>query len=161
MCWILQHLNVKMRTQTWNQHEYVCLYRAFSCDVIAAILKGKNNTFSLPWEIRSTFMPNCFIFLALRHGRCENPVLITSCLCFHYKVGVPKKSAKFFELHDLDRYSLKGNLLVPPLCTPGLKSFLQRLEKLRGFSEVTGLPFLVTCHAVSMRSSFTDFQGCA
>ena len=36
-------------------------YRAFSCDVIAAMLEGKNNTFSLPWEIRCIFMQNCFI----------------------------------------------------------------------------------------------------
>ena len=30
------------------------------CDVISAMLEGKNNTFSLPWEIRSIFMQNCF-----------------------------------------------------------------------------------------------------
>ena len=39
-------------------------YRAFSCDVIAATLEGKNNTFSLLWEIRSIFMQNCFIVMA-------------------------------------------------------------------------------------------------
>ena len=47
-------------------------YRAFSCDVIAAMLEAKNNTFSLLWEIRSIFMQNCFIVSALQHGRCEN-----------------------------------------------------------------------------------------
>ena len=33
-------------------------------DVIAAMLEGKNNTFSLLWEIRSIFMQNCFIVSA-------------------------------------------------------------------------------------------------
>ena len=46
--------------------------RAFSCDVIAAMLEGKNNTFSLPWEVRSIFMQNCFIVSDLQHGRREN-----------------------------------------------------------------------------------------
>ena len=34
--------------------------RAFSCDVIAAMLEGKNNTFSLPWEMDlfSLFQPS-------------------------------------------------------------------------------------------------------
>ena len=50
------------------------LYRAFSYNVIAAMLEGKNNTFSLPWEIRSIFMQNCFIVSALPHGRRENPL---------------------------------------------------------------------------------------
>ena len=50
------------------------LYRVFSCDVIAAILEGKNNTFPLPWEIRSIFMQNCFLVSALQHGRRENPL---------------------------------------------------------------------------------------
>ena len=36
------------------------------------MLEGKNNTFSLPWEIRSIFMQNCFIVSALQHGRREN-----------------------------------------------------------------------------------------
>ena len=45
--------------------------RAFSCDLIDAMLEGKNNTFSLPWEIRSIFMENCFIVSALQHGRRE------------------------------------------------------------------------------------------
>ena len=49
-------------------------FRAFSCDVIAAMLEDKNNTFSLPWEIRSIFMQNCFIVSALQHGRRENPL---------------------------------------------------------------------------------------
>ena len=35
--------------------------KAFSCDVIVAMLEGKNNTFGLPWEIRSIFIQNCFI----------------------------------------------------------------------------------------------------
>ena len=35
---------------------YTFDYRAFSCDVIAAMLEGKDNTFSLPWEIRSVFI---------------------------------------------------------------------------------------------------------
>ena len=41
------------------------VYRAFSCDVIATMLEGKNNTFSLPWEkkpsckIVSLFQPSC------------------------------------------------------------------------------------------------------
>ena len=48
------------------------LNRAFSCDVIANRLEGKNNTFSLPWEVRSIFMQNCFIVSALQHGRREN-----------------------------------------------------------------------------------------
>ena len=42
-------------------------YTAFSCDVIAAMLEDKNNTFSLPWE-------NRFIVSALQHGRRENPL---------------------------------------------------------------------------------------
>ena len=42
-------------------------YRAFSCDVIPALLEGKNNTFSLLWEIRSIFMQNSFIVSALQH----------------------------------------------------------------------------------------------
>ena len=50
------------------------LVRAFSCDLIAAMLEGKNNTFSLPWEIRSIFMQNCFIVSALQHGCRENPL---------------------------------------------------------------------------------------
>ena len=33
------------------------------------MLEGKNNTFSLPREIRSIFMQNCFIVSALQHGR--------------------------------------------------------------------------------------------
>ena len=37
--------------------------------------RGQNNTFSLPWEIRSIFMQNCFIVSALQHGRRENPLL--------------------------------------------------------------------------------------
>ena len=49
-------------------------YRAFSCYVTAAMLEGKNNTFSLPWEISSIFMQNCFIVSALQHGRRENPL---------------------------------------------------------------------------------------
>ena len=36
--------------------------RAFSCDIIATMLEGKNNTFSLLWEIRSIFMQNCLLF---------------------------------------------------------------------------------------------------
>ena len=48
--------------------------RAFSCDVIVAMLEGKNNTFSLPWEITSIFMQNCFIVSALQHGCCEKPL---------------------------------------------------------------------------------------
>ena len=48
-------------------------HRAFSCDVSAAMLEGKNNTFSLPWEIRFIFMQNCFIVSALQQysGRRE------------------------------------------------------------------------------------------
>ena len=42
-------------------------YRAFSCDVIAAMLEGKNDTFSLPWEMRSVFMQNCFIVSDYQH----------------------------------------------------------------------------------------------
>ena len=38
------------------------------------MLEGKNNTFSLFWEIRSIFMQNCFIVSALQHGRRENPL---------------------------------------------------------------------------------------
>ena len=33
------------------------------------MLEGKNNAFSLPWEIRSIFMPKYFIVSALQHGR--------------------------------------------------------------------------------------------
>ena len=36
------------------------------------MLEGKNNTFSLPWEIRSIFMQNCFIVSAFQHGHREN-----------------------------------------------------------------------------------------
>ena len=50
------------------------LNRAFSCDVITAMLEGKNNTFSLLWEIWSIFMQNCFIVSALQHGPRENPL---------------------------------------------------------------------------------------
>ena len=50
------------------------LNRAFSCDVIANRLEGKNNTFSLLWEVRSIFMQNCFIVSALQHGRREKPL---------------------------------------------------------------------------------------
>ena len=59
--------------KTWN---YGWLYRAFSCYIIAAMLEGKNNTFSLLWEIRSIFMQNCFIVSALQHGCRENPLYI-------------------------------------------------------------------------------------
>ena len=52
-------------------------YRAFSCDVIAAMLEGKNNTFSLLWEIRSIFKQNCFIVSALQHGCLEKPLLVS------------------------------------------------------------------------------------
>ena len=48
--------------------------RAFWRDVIAAMLEGINNTFSLPSEIRYIFMQNCFIVSALQHGRHENPL---------------------------------------------------------------------------------------
>ena len=58
------------------------LYRAFSCDVIAAMLEGKNNTFSLPWEIRSIFVQNCFIVSDLQHGRRENPLY-----CYFFNRG--------------------------------------------------------------------------
>ena len=51
-------------------------YRAFSRDVIAAMLEGKNNAFSLLWEVRSIFMQNCFIVSALQHGCHENPLLL-------------------------------------------------------------------------------------
>ena len=37
------------------------------------MLEGKNNTFSLPWGIRSIFMQNCFIVSA-QHGCHENPL---------------------------------------------------------------------------------------
>ena len=52
------------------------LYRAFSYDVIAAMLDGKNNTSSLSWEI--IFMQNCLIVsaTALQHGRHENPLYV-------------------------------------------------------------------------------------
>ena len=53
---------------------YGTLYRELSCDVIGARLEGKNNTFSLPWEMRSIFMQNCFTVSALQHGRRENPL---------------------------------------------------------------------------------------
>ena len=42
-------------------------YRAFSRDDIAALLESKNNKFSLPWEILSIFMQNCFITCHARH----------------------------------------------------------------------------------------------
>ena len=57
---------------SWN---VLRTYRAFSCDVIAAMLEGENNAFSLPWEIRYIFMSNCFIVSALQHGRRENSLL--------------------------------------------------------------------------------------
>ena len=61
-------------------------YTAFSCDVIAAMLEGKNNRISLPWEIRSIFMQNCFIVSALQHGCRENPLYYTilyyAMLCY-------------------------------------------------------------------------------
>ena len=54
---------------------YVTLYRAFSCDVIAAMPEGQNNTFSPLWEIRlAIFMQNSCIVSALQHGRRENPL---------------------------------------------------------------------------------------
>ena len=56
-----------------NYESNYVIYRAFSCDIIAAILEGKDNTFSLPWEIRSIFMQNCFIVSALQRGCLENP----------------------------------------------------------------------------------------
>ena len=64
-----------------------CVERAFSCDVIAAMLEGKNNTFSLLWEIRSIFMQNCFIVSALQHGCRENSlqnddVTLYNSICF-------------------------------------------------------------------------------
>ena len=36
------------------------LNRAFSCDIIVAMLEGKNNTFSLPWEIKIYFYAKLF-----------------------------------------------------------------------------------------------------
>ena len=57
--------------------------RAFSCYVIATMLEGKNNTFSL-WEIRSIFMQNCFIVSALQHGCHENPLYYTVCHRFNF-----------------------------------------------------------------------------
>ena len=51
------------RTEVEDQFK-ISTDRAFSCDVIAAMLEGKNNTFSLPWEIRSIFTQNCFIVSA-------------------------------------------------------------------------------------------------
>ena len=50
-------------------------FRAFLCYVIAAMLEGKSNIFSLLWEIRSIFMQNCFIVSALQRGCRENPLL--------------------------------------------------------------------------------------
>ena len=59
-------------------------YRALSCYVIAAMLEGKNNTFSLLWEIRSIFMQNCFIVSALQHGCRENPLYMTKAVESHF-----------------------------------------------------------------------------
>ena len=57
-----------MSTGAWTQLSCACeftglvvWYRSFSCDVIAAMLEGKNNTFSLLWEIRSIpWVPEVF-----------------------------------------------------------------------------------------------------
>ena len=40
------------------------------------MLEGKNNAFSLLWEVRSIFLQNCFIVSALQHGRRKNPLLL-------------------------------------------------------------------------------------
>ena len=45
---------------------YMQNYTTFSCYVFAAMLEGKNNTFSLPWN----FTQNS----ALQHGFHENPL---------------------------------------------------------------------------------------
>ena len=41
----------KRRSRSENTRKVCLFYRAFSCDVIAAMLEGKNNTFSLHWEM--------------------------------------------------------------------------------------------------------------
>ena len=74
------YLNEKINDNSWNidhvlQTKWKWRIRAFSCDVIAAMLEGKHSTFSLPWEIRSIFMQNCFIVSALHRGCRENPLL--------------------------------------------------------------------------------------
>ena len=51
---------------------FLGVYKAFSCDVIASMFEGKNNTFSLPWEIKSFFHAKLFHCFSLQHGRREN-----------------------------------------------------------------------------------------
>ena len=75
LCFYVSTSHTHTHTHTIeHQKRKTHIYRAFSCDVIAAMLEGKNNTFSLLWEIRSIFMQNCFIVSALQHGRRENPL---------------------------------------------------------------------------------------
>ena len=57
----------------WSTLSLDLFNRAFSCYIIAAMLEGKSNTFSLLWEIKYIFMQNCLIVSALQHGHCENP----------------------------------------------------------------------------------------
>ena len=66
---------VKYTPRRDNYESNYVIYRAFSSDVVAAMLEGKNNTFSLLWEIWSIFMQNCFIVSDLQHGHRENPLL--------------------------------------------------------------------------------------
>ena len=60
--------------ECWELRNFIFPNRVFSCDVIAAMLEGKNNTISLPWEIRSIFMQNRFIVSTLQRGRREKPL---------------------------------------------------------------------------------------
>ena len=69
-----QKTNTSFIRETFDSQDTPPVLEATSRDVIAAMLEGKNNTFSLPWEIRSIFMQNCFIVSALQHGRRENPL---------------------------------------------------------------------------------------
>ena len=72
---IEQQCLLKKLSSTVNVRARGC--GAFLCYVIAAMLEGKNNTFSLLWEIRYIFMQNCFIVSA--------PAVKTLCSCWHHK----------------------------------------------------------------------------
>ena len=70
---ILYSMSVSLKALFALLEQMQRVYRAFSCEVNAAMLEGKNNTFSLPWGIRSIFIQNCFIVSA-QHGCRENPL---------------------------------------------------------------------------------------
>ena len=77
------------------------------------MLEGKNNIFSLPWEIRSIFMQNCFIVSALQHGRRENPLLhpvVIDTAAVSRKIN-PKHETKHYCVYHITYHTIFCTML--------------------------------------------------